>query len=69
MALYKGSQALAAIRGRSRVELEDIVELVPPVLWKRISVRSENLLKGLTEEKVIDELLDRVPSPGVEEEV
>ncbi len=63
MALYKGAQALAAIRGRRRVELSDVQDLVPSVLWKRISVRSEHLLKGLTEEKVIDELLDRVPAP------
>ncbi len=64
MALYKGAQALAAIRGRSHVELTDIQELVPPVLWKRISVKSENLLKGLTEEKAIDEILERTPRPG-----
>ena len=69
MALYKGSQALAAIRDRTEVDLADIQELVPPVLWKRISVKSENLLKGLTEEKVIDELLERVAAPGVEAEV
>ena len=64
MALYKGSQALAALRGRSRVEADDIRELVPPVLWKRISVKSEHLLKGVTEEKVIEEILERTPLPG-----
>ncbi len=64
MALYKGAQALAAIRGRSHVELTDIQELVPPVLWKRISVKSENLLKGLTEERAIEEILERTPQPG-----
>ncbi|TVQ20037.1 MAG: MoxR family ATPase [Spirochaetaceae bacterium] len=63
MALYKGSQALAALRGRSSVDVDDIRELVPPVLWKRISVRSEHLLKGLTEEKVIDEILERTTLP------
>lgn len=69
MALYKGAQALAAIRDRSHVEIEDIQELVPSVLWKRISVKSENLLKGLTEEKAIEEMLERVPAPGMKEEV
>ena len=63
MALYKGSQALAALRGRSIVDADDIRELVPPVLWKRISVRSEHLLKGLTEEKVIEEILERTALP------
>ncbi len=69
MALYKGSQALAAIRGRSEVELEDIQDLVPAVLWKRISVKSENLLKGSTEEKAIEEIMERVPAPGTTQEV
>ncbi len=66
MALYKGAQALAAIRGRSHAELQDVQDLVPSVLWKRISVKSEHLLKGLTEEKIIEELLDRIPAPGAE---
>jgi MoxR-like ATPase len=67
MALYRGAQALAAMRGRSHVEAPDIQALAPSILWKRISVKSENLLKGLTEEKLIDEILDRVAMPGVEE--
>ncbi len=66
MALYKGAQALAAIRGRGHAELPDVQDLVPSVLWKRISVKSEHLLKGLTEEKVIEDLLDRMPAPGAE---
>lgn len=69
MALYKGAQALAAMRGRSAVVVEDIQELVPSVLWKRITVKSENLLKGLTEEKAIQEILDRVAVPEAKEQV
>jgi MoxR-like ATPase len=69
MALYKGAQALAAMRNRSHVEIEDIHELVPSVLWKRVSVKSENLLKGLTEEKAIDEILERVAVPELKEQV
>ena len=63
MALYKGAQALAAIRGKSEVVPQDIQELVSPVLWKRISVKSENLLKGLTEEAAVGDILDRVALP------
>ena len=63
MALYKGAQALAAIRGRNEVVPDDIRDLVSPVLWKRISVKSENLLKGLTEERSIAELLEQVAVP------
>jgi MoxR-like ATPase len=63
MALYKGAQALAAIRGRDEAIPDDIKELVSPVLWKRISVKSENLLKGLTEETAVDDLVERIEVP------
>ncbi len=63
MALYKGSQALAAIRGRKEVIPDDIQDLVSPVLWKRITVKSENLLKGLTEERAIEDMLERIEVP------
>ena len=63
MSLYKGAQAMAAIRGRDSVVPEDIQDLVLPVLWKRITVKSENLLKGLTEEKAIEAIVEQVPVP------
>lgn len=63
MALYRGAQALAAIRGRDKVVPDDVKSLVSPVLWKRITVKSENLLKGLSEERAIEELLNRVEVP------
>ncbi len=63
MALYKGAQALAAMRGREEVIPDDVQDLVGPVLWKRISVKSENLLKGLTEERAIEEMLETIEVP------
>ena len=63
MALYKGAQARAAIKGRAEAIPEDVQDLVGPVLWKRISVKSENLLKGLTEERAIEDLMVRVDVP------
>lgn len=63
MSLYKGAQALAAIRGRQSVGPQDIQDLAPSVLWKRIAVKSENLLKGLTEEKAVEEILERTALP------
>ncbi len=59
MALYKGAQALAAIRGRSEATIEEIRELATPILLKRIQVKSEHLLKGVTEEAIIAEILQR----------
>ena len=67
MALYKGAQALASIRGRDKVEVEDIKELAGPILWKRIKVKSENLLKGMTEEAIIKDIVDRAKIPVTED--
>ncbi len=59
LALYRGAQALAALRGRARAVTADVVELAGPVLARRISVRSEHQLKGLTEDAVVAGILER----------
>jgi MoxR-like ATPase len=63
MALYRGAQALAALRGRREASAAEVRELLPPVLLKRITLRSEHLLKGLTEERVIAEILEGTAAP------
>jgi len=63
IALYTGAQARAALRGRDQVVPDDIDALVGAVLWKRISVNSESLLKGLTEERAIEEIVERIEVP------
>ena len=63
IALYKGAQALAAVRGRSVAKIEDVQEIVGPVFFKRVNVKSENLLKGVTEETVIRSILERTAVP------
>ena len=60
IALFRGSQALAAIRGRDYVTLEDVLDLAAPVLWKRIDVAPEQRLRGLTEERVIAHHVDQL---------
>lgn len=63
LALYKGAQALAAIRGRDYVIPEDVKELFIPVCAKRVIVRSEHLVKGITAEELLAEAIDRVEVP------
>jgi MoxR-like ATPase len=58
MALYHGGQALAAIRGRESVTIEDVGDLAPLVLLKRIAVKSEFKLRGIDEASVIQEILN-----------
>jgi MoxR-like ATPase len=63
LALYKGAQALAAIRGRDYVVPEDLKELFVSICAKRVIVRSEHLVKGTTAEEVLTAVLDRVEVP------
>lgn len=56
-ALYKGIQALAAVRGRDRACEEDLEEMALPILQKRLKLRSESILNGLTEKDVVESLL------------
>ena len=69
LAVYQGSQALAAIRGRDYVVPEDIREVIGPVLRKRLIIRSEVAGKGLTEATAIAELLNSVGVPPLEDAV
>ncbi len=59
MALYRGSQALAAVRGKDTGGIEEVFELAPAVLQKRIAVKPEVQLKGVDELKIINELLEK----------
>jgi len=63
LALYKGAQALAAIRGRDYAVPEDIREISVPVLRKRVILKPQAVSRGATEEAVIREILDTVPVP------
>lgn len=63
LALYKSSQALAALRGRDYVTPDDVKELAPSVFLKRIIVRPDAAIKGETPERIIDSILDRVDVP------
>jgi MoxR-like ATPase len=63
LALYKGAQALAALRGRDFITPEDIKELALPIFSKRVIIKAEQLIKGITEETAITRLLDTVELP------
>jgi MoxR-like ATPase len=66
LALYKGAQALAAIRGRSYAVPEDVRDVAAPVLRKRMILKEDASAHGATEETVIGELLDRIAVPPME---
>ena len=69
LAMFKGSQALAAVRGRDFVTPEDVRDLAPSVLRKRLLLKSEHTAKGMTEDAAVDDLLESVDVPPLAEAV
>ncbi len=63
LALYKGSQAYAAINGRDYVIPHDITSLFISIMLQRVILKSEYLIKGYTPEKALELILDSVPIP------
>jgi MoxR-like ATPase len=63
LALHRGAQALAALRGRDFVRPDDIKELAAPTLGHRLILTPEARLRGRAPATVIGNILARVPAP------
>ncbi len=68
IALFRTSQALAAISGRGFVQPDDVKRVAGPVLTHRVILRPESRLRRLTARGIIEELVAevRVPIPSSE---
>jgi len=66
LALFKASQALAALRGRDYVIPSDVKHLCPHILTHRVHISPQIRLRGRTPEQVIAEITESVPVPVVE---
>lgn len=66
IALYRTSQAVAAIRGRNYVEPDDVKHILPSVLTHRMILRPEARLQNVTAEELVVEILDQTPVPMIE---
>ena len=66
LALFKASQALAALRGRDFVIPSDVQHLSTPVLVHRVHISPQVRLRGRTPEQVVEEVISAVPVPVVE---
>ncbi|MGB0389555.1 MAG: AAA family ATPase, partial [Ardenticatenaceae bacterium] len=66
LALYRASQALAALRGRPFVIPDDVKYLAPFVLTHRVIISPQTLLRGRTTEAIISQVVDSVPAPVVQ---
>lgn len=58
LALYKTSQALAALRGRDYVLPDDVKTLAPLTLSHRLILRPESQLRGRTSQAIVEEILE-----------
>ncbi len=66
IALYRTSQAIAAIRGRNFVEPDDVKSIVPAVLGHRIILRPEARLQNVSVAELLTDILDHVKVPLLE---
>jgi MoxR-like ATPase len=63
LALYRGAQAYAILRGRSFVTPDDVKYLALAVLAHRLILSADARLRGRTNEDVVEEIARGVPVP------
>jgi MoxR-like ATPase len=63
MALFRASQALAAIRGHDFVLPDDVKRMAPAVLSHRLIVRPESRLRKVTSSAIVTEILTETSVP------
>ena len=66
IALFRASQALAAIRGRNFVVPDDVKIVAPPVMTHRVILKPESRMRKITGKNVIDQILAEVAVPVLE---
>ncbi|GAC1349877.1 MAG: MoxR family ATPase [Ktedonobacteraceae bacterium] len=64
LALFRASQALAAMRGRGYVIPDDVKLLAKPTLAHRIIVTPAARVRSITSTALLEEILQSVPVPG-----
>ncbi|GHT34101.1 ATPase AAA [Planctomycetales bacterium] len=64
--LIHGGKALAAMDGRFSVSIDDIRECAIPVLRHRISTNFQAQAEGMTNEKIVEKLIEEVPTPQID---
>ncbi|HEX8598796.1 MAG TPA: MoxR family ATPase [Chloroflexia bacterium] len=63
LALYKSSQALAAIQGRGYVLPDDVKRMAGPVLSHRLMLSTRTRLRGRDANAILEEVVNGVPVP------
>ena len=63
LALYRASQAWAAMQGRDFVTPDDVKYLAAPVLAHRLIAALEARLRGRDAASIVTSILDKIPVP------
>ena len=66
LALFRGSQAMALIRGRDYALPDDIKRLAIPMLGHRIIVSAAARMRGVQSKDIVGELVDQTTVPGAQ---
>ena len=60
LALFKTTQALAALQGRDYVLPDDVKQMAPLTLTHRLLLKPESALRGRTSTQIVQEILEKV---------
>ena len=63
IALFRASQAMAAIRGRNFVQPDDIKRIAPSILTHRVILRPESRLRKVKAEEIINDAVADIAVP------
>jgi MoxR-like ATPase len=66
LALFRASQAMAAMLGRNFVQPDDIKRVATAILVHRVILRPESRLRKITASKVIEETISETPVPTMQ---
>jgi MoxR-like ATPase len=66
LALFRSSQAIAALRGRNYVLPDDVKKCVVPALAHRVILKPESRLRRVTAEHVINEVVAEIAVPTLD---
>ncbi|GAB4139390.1 MAG: MoxR family ATPase [Planctomycetaceae bacterium] len=69
IALFRASQAVAAIRGHDFVTPDDVKRIASAVLAHRLIIRPESRLRKITAAQVVEDILDEVHVPTLNRKV
>jgi len=67
IALFRTSQAMAALRGRNYVLPDDVKKVAAAVLTHRIILKPESRLRKITASALVDEIVAEIAVPTLEE--